>query len=600
MRHALVIAGRELAEKRFVFFAAIAFALLAAVMPLVPGMQSSPREAIATTSMLLTAGFTLGLAGILGASMVGRDLSTGRMSFYFARPAGAASIWFGKLAAALVLVVASFAIVLLPGIIATGGDLARGTTLSVTAVAAQLAVLVVLFFFVAHAASTMIRSHSVLIGLDFAAALLTGFLLWQLARPLIGTTIALGVLLGVFALAALSAFLAAGAWQLADGRTDRRRGHAAFSKALWSGMAVALLLAAGVLVWIFSATPRDLTEIAGVEPSPRGDWLFISGVTRHRFDFKPAYLVNAKSGAWQHIPEGTNTIFSADGSKILQVRRQYNEAEVVIRDTATGRTTETGVRVKPVVYPVYPIVATDDLSRFATYDYEQSILTVYDTVAHRFVGSAHLRFFSGRFYFASPDVLRFWVVREDQISTYEFDAAHQALRRTGSIGSGPVTLRVTADGARVATHEEGAASVVLRDARTLQPLASVPLPSATSRFNLLHDGRVLTVDGQKLGVAGTPFTVDLGAKPLFVADIGGGKVVAPLDSVSGGIVVVDVDRGTIVRREDNIHPVLGYSTQFDPRTLQWTPNLIVGRGRGGTVLRWNALTGETKVLVPRG
>jgi len=601
MSHALVIAGRELAEKRFVFFAAIAVALVAVLLPLVPGVHASPRDLIAVTSMILAAGFTLSLAGMLGASMVGRDLSAGRLSFYFARPAGAASIWFGKLAAALVLVIASFTIVILPGFIASGGQLARATTLSLPLSAAALVLLVVLFFFVAHAASTMIRSHSVLIGVDFAATLLTGFLLWQLARPLIGTIVALGVLLGVFALAALIAFIAAGAWQLADGRTDRRRSHAAFSKVLWSGMAVALLLAAAFLAWILSVTPRDLTRIARGDPSPHGDWLFISGVTLHRFDFQPAYLMNVESGAWRHISDGQNTIFSADGSKFLQVRERSKEAEIVIYDTATGRTTETGVRLTPqTMTHTYPIVATDDLSRFATFDYMQDNLTVYDTVARRSVGSAHLPvgFFPGRFYFASPDVLRFHVINPDRLSAYEFDAAHHALRETGSVASRPGPLRVTADGARVVKQDKGSASVVIRDARTLQLLSSVALPSATSRFYLLHDGRIVTMDGQTLRVAGTPAAVDLGAKPMFVADLGGGKVAAPLYSPSGGIVVVDVDHGTVIRREGGLHPVLASSMNFDPRPLQWTPNLIAG-GRGGAVLRWNALTGETKVLVPR-
>jgi hypothetical protein len=605
MRDALVIAGRELAEKRFVFFAAIAFALLAAVMPLVPGTQSLPREAVATTSMILTAAFTLGLAAILGASLVGRDLSAGRMSFYFARPAGAASIWFGKLAAALVLVIASFAIVILPGFIASGGQLARATTLSFPLLAAALVVLVVLFFFVAHAVSTMVRSHSVLIGVDFAAALLTGFLVWQLARPLIGTTIALGVVLGVFALAALIAFVAAGAWQLADGRTDRRRSHAAFSKALWCGMAVALLLAGGTLAWILSPTPRDLTSIERGEPSPHGDWLFISGTTRHRFDFTPAYLIDVQSGAWRRISDGQNTIFSADGSKVLQVRERSKEAEIVIYDTATGRTTETGVRLTPrTVTHTYPIVATDDLSRFAAYDFEKDNLTVYDTVARRSVGSAHLPVgvFPGRFYFASPDVVRFFVMTSQRLSAYEFDAAHHALRETGSVESRPGLLKVTADGARVVKQDKGSASVVIRDARTLQLLSSVALPSATSRFYLLHDGRIVTLDGQTLRVAGTPAAVDLGVKPMFVADIGGGKVVAPLDFASGGIVVVDVDHGTVIRREGGLHPALFSSMMnFDPRPMQWTPNLIANRrGHGQSILRWNALTGETKVLIPRG
>jgi hypothetical protein len=329
--------------------------------------------------------------------------------------------------------------------------------------------------------------------------------------------------------------------------------------------------------------------------------MFISGTVRHRFDFMPAYLLNADTGAWRHLDGGTNSIFSADGSKVLQVRERYKEAEIVVRDTATGRTAETGVRMKPqTVTHAYPIVATDDLSRFAAYDYESSTLVVYDTVARRSAGSAHLRFFAGHFYFASPDVVRFFVMTPERLSAVEFDTAHQALRETGSTESRPGALLVTADGTRLVMHEQGSASLVVRDARTLQLLSTVPLPSAKSGFSLLHDGRIVTTDGQTLHVAGTPAAFDLGAKPGLVADIGGGKVAVSLYTPSGGIVVVDVDRGTIVRREGGLHPVLfSLMMNFNPRPLQWTPNLIAG-GRGGPVLRWNALTGQTKVLVPRG
>src|SRR5207248_6615334 len=149
---------------------------------------------------------------------------------------------------------------------------------------------------------------------DFVAAIVTGAVLWQLARPLLEAFVALRALLTGFGVAALIVFVAAGAWQLADGRADRRRSHAAFSAALWSGLGVALLLAAGYVGWIVSASPRDLAFIAGVQPSRRGDWAIVSGIARHRFDYRSAFLMNAATGEARRIDAAPDAIFSADGS----------------------------------------------------------------------------------------------------------------------------------------------------------------------------------------------------------------------------------------------------------------------------------------------
>src|SRR5438270_7127618 len=103
MNATVAIARRELLEKRFVFLAAVAFAALAFVVPFVPGVHAEQkREAIVVVSTILSVGFTLGLATILGATTIGRDLSEGRLSFYFTRPIPAAAIWSGKLIAAVI------------------------------------------------------------------------------------------------------------------------------------------------------------------------------------------------------------------------------------------------------------------------------------------------------------------------------------------------------------------------------------------------------------------------------------------------------------------------------------------------------------------
>src|SRR5438876_792573 len=116
MRHALVIARRELAEKRFVAVAATAFAVLPFLLATIPGIRGrgGAGDVIATAAGLMAIGFTAGLALVLGGTIIGRDLAENRLSFYFSRPVAASSIWFGKVAAALVLIVAVFAIIVVP------------------------------------------------------------------------------------------------------------------------------------------------------------------------------------------------------------------------------------------------------------------------------------------------------------------------------------------------------------------------------------------------------------------------------------------------------------------------------------------------------
>ena len=106
MNVAMVIARRELTEKRFVFVAAAAFLVLTLIVPFMPGIQTGERaSALAVASLGLAINFTVGLGAILGATIVGRELSDGRLSFYFSKPIPATSIWWGKLIAAATLVV---------------------------------------------------------------------------------------------------------------------------------------------------------------------------------------------------------------------------------------------------------------------------------------------------------------------------------------------------------------------------------------------------------------------------------------------------------------------------------------------------------------
>ena len=165
MKNTMVIAQRELTERRFVIISATAFALLALLVPFMPGVQSGERRgALVVTSFILAVNFTAGLAAILGASILGRELSDGRLSFYFSKPMSSNAIWFGKLIAAALLILVCFAIIALPGLLAGGADRIVQTWTNpprepAGAIAAFLACAAALFL-VSHVIGTFVRSRS--------------------------------------------------------------------------------------------------------------------------------------------------------------------------------------------------------------------------------------------------------------------------------------------------------------------------------------------------------------------------------------------------------------------------------------------------------
>ncbi|HEX3581241.1 MAG TPA: hypothetical protein VH087_05740, partial [Thermoanaerobaculia bacterium] len=112
MTYVLAIARREIEERAFVFVAAIAIALVSPIALLTPyGSLGDRKSVVVILAFVLAVAFTWGLALILGATVVGRELSERRLSFYFTRPVSGSAIWFGKLIAAIALLIASFAIV---------------------------------------------------------------------------------------------------------------------------------------------------------------------------------------------------------------------------------------------------------------------------------------------------------------------------------------------------------------------------------------------------------------------------------------------------------------------------------------------------------
>lgn len=293
MRGLLVVTARELAERR----ALLGIALVGGVFPFsLPYLGIPGAEERALVALILALVWTSATALLTGASVIGRDLAEARLGFFFARPLSWASIWGGKMLAAalltsatLVLSSLSLASLGLPDVatqVATHAGIPRTVTVIAAVVAATIGL--------AHAASIGYRSRSSWFAVDLVlaagAAAWAAYLFNELLRHLVMPPVIGLVVLAAFALTAASAA------QIAVGRTDARRGHAALSLVLWG---VTLAGLAGLQVrtqWLLNPGWSDLVSVDEAEAAPEGDWVAVIGPARGRGRARWAFLANGRNG----------------------------------------------------------------------------------------------------------------------------------------------------------------------------------------------------------------------------------------------------------------------------------------------------------------
>ena len=498
MKNALVIAAREFEEKRFVAYAAVAFAILPFLLGLIPMSHGkSPREAIALASLLLATGFTLGLAVITGASFVGRDLSDGRMSFYFSRPVASTSIWFGKLTAGILMIVGCFGLIIAPAWLATGELWKSFWTLTLGESTAYVLTVALSLFLIAHVIGTFVRSRSPLIAADFAAAVLCGVAIWFLALPLakgMAFTLIKWLLISLAITLAL-AIIGGGAWQLERGRTDRRRNHLALSQFLWGAMAVALLIAAGYVAWVVSVKPADLTTRIYASHRAGSPFLVLGGQARNRGDYNAAYLIDVGDGSVRRIqPQGVGGIhFSRDGGSAVVPRAENGSADLVIYTRGAAGPAETGLTISHFS----EFFISDDANRIATI--VGGILSIYDVPQKRTLVSVRVPY-EGRLYyqgyFLTPDLFRLYIRAQDGMSIYELDTRARGLRTTGAIETGGfVTFAIDPAASRMLVRRHGVDGITLNDARSGALIKTVVSGKDVQNFRFLRDGRMAIVEG---------------------------------------------------------------------------------------------------------
>ena len=600
----LTIAARELTEKKFVFAAAAAFALIAVLIPLAPGVHLPAAETTSIAAGLLAAGFALGLATILGATVIGRDLSDNRLSFYFSRPVPASSIWFGKLIGSAVLIGLSFAIVMLPTLATNSAVRTHIWGNSMLAFLTAVTVASAVLFFGAHVIGTMARSRSPWVAADFlcaagvAAAAQAMVSIPQLAMA-VNITLTVASMLAV---GAVLAVVGAGAWQLARGRTDRRRSHLELSRFLWGSMAVVLLVTAGYTLWAMSPSPSDLVEVYGGRAA--GSWALISGKARGRGDYEPSFLVNGDGRTVRILaPAYWGADFAGDGKTVAWMRPTsftLREFEIVRcrLDVPNPKPEPTGI-----VAPPNRLALSDDGKRVIV---GQQSFRIYDLATRRSLGSFHVDIAPSSWStatFAGNDAVRVFVQSRRAGNSvpvtliYEYNLAAHALRQSGSVFG--YVASVSADALRMlVTGQAGERS--LADARTGATLA--PLTSG-SAVRFLADGSIAAVElrGEQaflrhFDTHGAP----LGEVPLgryasgLVTGGDSHRVIVQLRTqqhAAWSLASVSLDRGTVERTDTTLHGAMLDSG----RPL---PNEILCLGGKG-VVAWNPANGSKRVVAGR-
>ena len=638
MNGTLIIARREIAEKKFIFLTALALAVVPFASALLPMRQMvGPQGVMVSVAVGVGTAFALGLAVVLGATMVGRELGERRLSFYFSRPVSAASIWFGKLSASLFMTLACLAIIVGPALLLAGNAWDRSLTGERSLVIAGVTSLAILLLLLSHLVSTAIRARSPLVAVDFVLAVATAAAVFYLFRPLyLGLAFQLINRLGLALLAAFAlAVVAAGAWQLADGRTDRKRSYATMARVFWGVVGGTLLVAAGFVTWIVSAKPTDLVD-GRFQQAPQGNWAFIEGKGRHRGDFRSGFLYDLDTHRWMRISGGDIAFgggsFNRSGTVALMQRfldggstqevlfRSRMELVLLPLDGA-AKPVETGLTFS---MPHAQCVLSDDGRRVVYFD--RGLLSVYDLAAKRSLVSIRLPVMAlPKMFFVTPDKVRFYVLNEEKDSqraarAYELDVPKRAVTKTGEarMTADALGIIVSNDGStavlRSFLRAGGGTSITVADARTLVPSyvykvedgvrvgSASPLADGTLLITETRaGGTVARVIGRNglllreipLGVAGRAFlSAELPGNKVVLA---GPPIHRPGEDDPWGALVLDVDRGVIVRRAAfrlAVIPTFDWAT--DPRCADPLPRILSGADGEGRWAAWNPETGAAK------
>ncbi|MGH9456750.1 MAG: hypothetical protein ACRD2J_03820 [Thermoanaerobaculia bacterium] len=498
----LAITSRELQERRVIFLMALLIGFLALVIPVLQPMRESPL----IVSIVAAVGFGLGIAILGGSGMLGRDLIERRAGFYLARPVTSLAIWGGKMTAAILLAVLSFAIVLLPALLFRFSEFlsfARrwdaGDMYGFTLFAFLIFVLVCVGL--GYLLTIALRSRSIWVVLDLLAPMVLALGIWTvmgwlasgMARKLIGWS----------ALTIASAFLVAvwtaGALGFVQGRSELREVHKRTSIALWSIMTAVVLGFVAFGAWVRSPGIDDFRDLTAIDVSRRGDLAIFSGRRGGPGHYVATFAVTSRSADPQRLGSAFEVLVADDGKSAV-----WLESSVFRPDLSTVIRGEVdGDRIEAEGTEITILTGADlDLSPDGRLlaALQGDTLSVWDVPTGRSIASAKLPPAPSRSVFRTSIGFQGGAVRVYRTfpgPVLHIDEFDPASRRWASLASIPLHRRagffdVSRDGSTLLLRDAGTGGWTLANAASGETRASLGsddgAPDGWARF--LPDSRV--------------------------------------------------------------------------------------------------------------
>ena len=579
--------------------------------------------------------------------MVSGVVAAGRLGFFLARPASSATIWFGKLFGVLAVVWLGELLIMAPSAaladLSTYGEDLLHATWPAVAIVFGVPTLLVL---IAHGVATLWRAGTAWIALDFVALAVVGTIAWMVVRPLldIGAVGAASVLGWPLVAALVLGLTAAGAVQIAAGRSDRRRQRRAFVSVLWPVLLVSVTAAAGYSQWLRSPRAGDLVVAEDLAVQPAGRWIVVSGPTRGRFDVTGSFAFDLERGTSFRLDlnsrwsSGSAAAFSPDGRAAVWAVRdgdrwtiRFGELDKLPRGAADS-----------LVYLDERPLLTLSPSGTRMAAVENGTLVVTAVSSGDLIGSARLPSdwrLAGR-YFAGENLLR--VLAEEPaggdsssldwgsgrlLRALEFDLASGTLTEVGALAGAGSVIVATLDGARDRLllrmrHGEGSTWRYV-DARTLDVVPWSVGREFSPITEMLADGRLvrlanegddswlerLTPEGEVDGRARLPFRpvrAAIGFQPtqstVWVSACD--RADSYRESDSWKLLLADLDAGRVREIDRGGFPIrwsysLGAVTTPLPAGSP-SSRLYYGdafSGRGPSLWLWDPETGESVQVV---
>lgn len=606
MTAAMLIATRELRDRSRLF-------LIAAAMAVVPffaafAVRENRSLAIATVAAFLATAYSAALALALGVSAVGREMTEKRLSFFFAKPVSPASIWIGKVTAGLATVFGALAMILLPTYLFAHSGWSSMWTTGGDGILAYAVISGVVFFFFGHTASTMLRSRSARVGIDFALMVVMALTMFAMLRPILmgGGLDVVILILAVFSGAFLLLLAVAPIWQLSRGRVDARGNHAALSTAIWSGTAVLVLIAAGYAYWVISPPLSQIADVFAIEQSPSGRWVYVAGHTSGRGSYLASYLVDTSNGERERVPLSAwgRLHFAPDGNTAAWMEPADLFATSGLYRLHTRRLEAGTKQIATPLIGTMPREAalSQDGSRIAMVRGKQ--LEVYEVATGRLLGAANG--IDGTnvltMMFATADVIRVFDETTNVMHVRELDLAHRKLTTTveRTLPPGYVGLRLTADGSRMFLRQERA----IIDTHTGDTVALLPIAPEKPFFStMLRDGSSIVTRDSKL-YHFDPTGKLLAEMPIpvrqagVVGQIGKSKVLLSVtrnNPRDWRMLIVDLASHKLERAPDDV--VGPMPTWFGPMLREFPEDAtFVGMDTSRHLVLWDARTGAKRAF----